>query len=83
MIDVSPYIDKLEALKEYMAAVIDGRVSGWGINIEAIPRLLSIDEIFKVWHETGVLFYRGDESITPEVKTISFDEWYNSKNNKQ
>lgn len=67
MIDIEPYLHKLEVLKEYMAWAIDSRSSfGWSATAE---------EIIGVYKKTGFLICPFDK-IT---QIFPFEEYYQSK----
>lgn len=76
MIDVQPYLDKLDRLKEYMDAWIDGGGSGIWINIDALSKDFTVEEIIDIWECTGWLICNReiDETYKPPRK-LSFEEW--------
>ena len=79
MIDVQPYIDKLELLKEYMAKRIDAIGEyGW-TDIGWLP-IMTASKVVQLYHETGILYWI-DPKTEPMVREHSFDEWL--KNKKQ
>jgi len=73
MIDVQPYIDKLEKLKEYMALVIDNRGSCISFNTDVFSSLRPND-IIDLYLQTGIMFYR-DGYQQSKVKKLTFEEW--------
>lgn len=84
MIDVTPFIEKLDRLREYMGHKIDGRRYIFKLNLWAIPRYRP-DEIIKMFHETGYLFYTSDGKDEPTLTMVSFEEFYQQsikKNNQ-
>lgn len=78
MINVQPYIDKLEVLKEYMNLSIDRSGMRVWLRLEAMPTL-SIDQILNFFWETGVALYSKDKEVVSETKTLSFEEYLESK----
>lgn len=76
-IDVQPFIDKLEVLKEYMVHKIDGEMDLCKINFVAIP-VMPVSEVIRIFNETGVLVTRTYDNQS--VITIkSFEEFYQQK----
>jgi hypothetical protein len=66
MIDVSPYINKLEVLKEYMALRID-RPRMWLLDMGSLP-WLSWEEVMRIYDQTGFYYYN---SQPPSVKELT------------
>lgn len=80
-IDVQPFIDKLEVLKEYMCLKIDGIGSGIWINLDAMSAFTP-KEIFEIWQQTGWMMYTSPKpSDYPEPKELTFEEFYKQKIN--
>lgn len=79
MININPYIEKLELLKEYIGIKIDS----WGkivtMNYDFISSLRP-EDIIELYYQTGIIMYRGDAQ--PEVKTFSFIEWLENRHHK-
>lgn len=67
MIDTSPYIDKLEALKQFISLKVDEKIQG--IMVYEISRELYI--------VTGNIYYKGDYQHTERMRPPTFEEWYN------
>lgn len=80
MIDVQPYHDKLDKLKEYMEAKIDGIWEFLWINIDSIPEMTT-ETFLRLFAETGMMFCNGNEPSVPTRK-LSFEEWYNNQTQK-
>ncbi len=80
MINVQPYIDKLEVLRRYMSGIIDGK-TGHGIYLDMNAiQPLSPKEILDVYYQVGVLFYTPQEdSGMYRTKVITFDEYFQSQ----
>lgn len=80
MINIQPYLQRLELCKEWLFHKIDGTLplkhdqSGTmvAINIGAVPKM-SWDEVIRTWEQTGVMFYRDDpfENMRP----VTFEEY--------
>ena len=79
-IDVKPFIDKLEVLKEYICLKIDGKGKVWMIDIGCIP-WYNPQELIDIYFQTGVLLTSNNESFTPPQE-ITFEEFYQNKNNQ-
>lgn len=75
-INIQPYLDKLELLKEYMFLKIDGRWDVSEFNYGALPVLHS-SEILRIFNETGNLMYT--PNFNPQVKVLSFEEFLQKK----
>lgn len=76
MINVTPYIDKLELLKEWLFYKIDDRRFSFQINFGAISHFTA-EDLIRMYNETGVLFYRGDgHKEQPTVTMVPFEEFY-------
>lgn len=73
MIDVQPYIDKLDKLREYMFMRIDGRMNTFWINIDAIPKYTPKD-LIELFNATGMMLYNGSEQPPPPEK-LTFENW--------
>lgn len=81
MIDISLYISKLEALKEYIALSIHDRLPTVvqeiiAINIQCVP-YLNVDQLLAIWDQTGMMFYCGGDKNDTHYRSITFDEWVN------
>lgn len=76
MIDITPYQERLQWLKEWVEGRIDGIISPpiW-VDIDAIGFKLSIDQVLKIWNQTGVIYYRKDDVINHGAVPISFEEY--------
>lgn len=77
MIDVSPFLQRLEWLKEWMAGVIDGRIFPFHFNLSGLVEYNPSD-IIRVYMQTGVLYQR-TEPIEPQPIHMTFDEYCNYK----
>ncbi len=75
MINIQPFIDKLELLKEYMNLVIDDHRRQFKVNIGALPHLYP-DDVLKMFFETGYLYFRSDCNPEPTLTLVSFEEFY-------
>jgi hypothetical protein len=73
MFEVSPFIEKLEKLKEYIGMTVDGLGNYIMFNTDAFNNLRPSD-VLDLWAQTGILVYRGGG--TQEIKKLSFEEWY-------
>jgi len=80
MINTTPYHNKLDKLKEYMNAKIDGIVQPFWIDIDAIPRM-NTEYFLRMYAEIGVMLYNGNPPPEPPRK-LSFEEWYSIQENK-
>lgn len=78
MIDIQPYIDKLELLKEWLFASIDSNFNTFWVDITAIPQRLDISDVLFVWQQTGMMYFK-HEDYPSVVRQLSFDEWYELK----
>jgi hypothetical protein len=78
MIDIQPYIYKLEMLKAYMNEIIDWGSKGFWIDINAIPRM-NPDKFLQLYAETGMIFYDGNPPPSPIP--ITFEQWLKLKTN--
>ena len=79
MIDVQPYIDKLDRLGEYINLGIDGVGSFIWINVDAIPQM-NTDKFLQLYAEMGMIFFNGNPPTLPTRK-LSFEEWLSQNNN--
>jgi hypothetical protein len=75
MIYIDYHIQRLEWLKEWIADRIDGKISPpiW-VNLDALPFKFSIDDVLKIWRQTGLMFYKEDVISHPAIP-VSFDEY--------
>jgi hypothetical protein len=82
MIYIQPYIDKLEALKEYMFMKIDGKGKALWINLDAMESFTP-KELFDIWNETGWLLSstKRDPFLSPP-RELTFEEYYQEKSNQ-
>lgn len=80
MINIQPYLDKLDRLKEYMDGYIDSGNGIW-INIEALSPDFTLEEIIDIWDKTGCIMYSRhvDENCEPPRK-ITFEEYLQLNN---
>ncbi len=65
MINIDPYIQKLDALKKYLF-----------FKIEVSP-LLAYDDVFEIYRETGVNVWTLFMLQTPA--RLPFEDWYNMR----
>lgn len=80
MIDISPYMQRLEWLKEWMAGIIDSRIFPIKINLMAIPvSEIDMSEVIRIYRQTGVLYLRTNHDAEPTVAYTTFDEYCNYK----
>ncbi len=81
MINVSPFIQRLEWLKEWLGKRIDGEISPpiW-VNVDALPHKFdySVDAVMKIFNECGVLYIR-NEIVHHPMCPFSFEEYCNYK----
>lgn len=73
MINIQPYLTKLDKLKEFINGSIYFNPISIYIDIESIPKL-PIDEIIKIWNQTGIISFGKGEEAKPTK--ITFEEWY-------
>jgi len=80
MIDITLYQNKLELLKEWIADRVDGKISPpiW-VNLDAMPFNLTIDQVLKIWQQTGNCFFRKQDVIDHPAIPVSFEEYYRYK----
>lgn len=77
MIDISPYQQKLSWLQEWINARIDGHISPpmW-VNLDAIHKFdYTIDQVMKIFQQTGVYYYREKDVIENPAIPISFEQY--------
>lgn len=74
MIDVQPWVDKLEELKRFMCHVIDGGGSYILVGNNFYSSLRP-EDLLDLFFQTGILVYRTD--LSNESKRLGFSEWYN------
>lgn len=83
MIDITLYQQKLEYLKEWINARIDGTISPpiW-VNMNALQFNYTIEQIMKIYQQTGIVYYREKDVVENPAIPITFDEYckYKSKN---
>lgn len=81
MINIQPYLDKLQRLNQYIALRIDDRLPtmiDYSISIEmAYNPALPPDTILQIYQATGSLYYRGDYQHSQHMRPMTFEEWYN------
>jgi hypothetical protein len=82
MINVQPYIDKLEALKRFISLSVDDKLPvtfvDYEISIEmAYNPALRRNDIIAMYNQTGTFYYRGDYQHTETMRPPTFEEWYN------
>jgi hypothetical protein len=76
MIDIQPYLDKLDKLREYMFLRIDGKGKVFSINIDAIPIHHTPEEIIQLYYQTGFLLGTSIYNDSyQQPREITFDEW--------
>ena len=79
-IDIQPYLDKLDLLKEYMCLKIDGKGKVFMVNTDAIPYRMPTKELLRIWDETGLLFCTSIDNDNYEPpKEITFEEFYQQR----
>lgn len=77
MIDITPYQQKLTWLQEWIRDCIDGGISPpiW-INVGMIPSIdLSMEDVLRIWHQTGVMFYNVEDVVESTSSPISFEQF--------
>lgn len=77
MIDISIYEQKLLWLQEWINARIDGRISPpmW-VTLDAIHKFdYTIDQVMKIFQQTGVFYYREKDVIENPAIPISFEQF--------
>ena len=77
MIQITPYIQKLDRLREYINLMIDGKGGFCWVNIDAIPQM-NPEQFFRLYAETGMIFFDGNPP-PPPTKKLSFEEWLQLK----
>lgn len=80
MINVQPYINKLEVLKEWIALKISNPTGSFWIDINAIPVKSSIEQIMRIYEQTGIIFAHSEPMPEPIYKDITFEEYFQSQN---
>lgn len=82
MINVKPYLERLDRLREYMNEVIDGRVNQIVIDYEWLPNL-TVDAMMEIFYETGWLVNSSPEYyMRPVARLITFEEYLQYINNQ-
>lgn len=83
MIDIAPYTQKLELLKEWIADRVDGNISPpiW-VNMEAINFKYSVEDILRIYEQTGFIAYREEAVIKNPALPFSFEEYCKYKQQK-
>ncbi len=79
MINVQPYLDKLEVFKEWIEFRIFNPGSQFWINVDAIPVPNTIEQVFRIYNETGILFFHSEPLPEPIYKELSFEEYFKSQ----
>lgn len=76
MIDITPYQQRLEWLREWISDRIDGKISPpiW-VDVEALKFNLSVKEILDIYQATGMLFFKAKDIIENKAIPISFQEY--------
>lgn len=80
MIDVTSYTDKLELLREWINGRIDGIISPpiW-VNMEALSFKYTIEEVIRIYNQTGLILYRAKDVVENPAIPLSFEEYYKYK----
>lgn len=75
MIDITPYQERLEWLKEWIAAKIDG-VLPYTMMTVTMETYMTYppEELMRIYQQTGVLYFR-EPSISSNTRQPSFDEY--------
>jgi len=75
LIDIQPFLHKLERLKVYMSYAAQPMI----INFNAIQeQQFTYEDLMGAYHKYGVLLCRPGHE--PAIKKLSFDEWYKIDN---
>lgn len=76
MIDITPFQNKLAWLREWINGSIDGTISPpmW-INFDALNFNHSIEDILRIYQQTGVIYYRQKDVVENPAIPISFEEY--------
>jgi len=79
MIDIQPFHDKIEKLREYMHIKINGHGGVVSINLEALPAFdWNPEKFFKIMNEVGyVMFDSRDPVPAPVIRQLTFEEYCN------
>ena len=79
MINVQPFHDKIEKLREYMHIKINGHGRVVSINLEALPSLdFDVDKWFWIMNEIGYMIVDSNNPVpAPIVRQLSFEEYCN------
>lgn len=73
MIDVSPYIEKLEKLKKYIGLKIDNMGAVLQVDHSVLPTL-SIEQMLELAMEKNIFWYEPiNDNFMP--KKLTFEEW--------
>lgn len=81
MIEMNDYIEKLEALKEYMGFVIDGPKPIF-VDLVVLERRddFSVAEILKLFNCTGIIYCKAPNyHEEPTCRDLTFEEYCQSK----
>lgn len=81
MIDVSPFHEKLNLLKEYINAGIDTTGHGVWINLDAMSSFTP-QEIIEIWESTGWLIQPTQKEESDLPRKLSFEEWLETHTHK-
>ena len=80
MIDVQPYIDKLDKLRQYCSIRIDNAGHLISVNYAVLPTY-SFEYILSMFHQTGILYYNPVKIEQLSDTVTTFEQWL--KNNQQ
>ena len=81
MIDIQPFLKKLDKLQEYMLMKIDGKGSYVTIDWEWMPKI-SLEAMLLIWEETGYMMYSKPEMhLQPTCRKLTFEEWLEHQEN--
>lgn len=73
MINVQPYIDELDKVKEWINLFVDRQSLIW-LDINGLPTL-SPKEMLQLFNETGIIYSLAGKKAFAEPKFITFKEY--------
>lgn len=79
MIDITPYQQKLEWLREYMCNRIDGSLFDSIMDIRIEAHMYSVEQIMRLYNQTGLVFYSSRPEMTSITRPPTFEEYCKAK----